>query len=127
MLHLFWWHSGILSTITHCFTHKPVPLCQHKLGMKKTQYQAVYFKYIYHNLINYITITCTMTKMNISPTFSQPIKTAVKTRKYNINNISIYIEHAMSRIMAALWALCLKRCPHIKTASSLNIIIKHNF
>ena len=29
----------------------------------------------------------------------------------------------MTRIMAALWALCLKRCPHIETASSLNVIV----
>ena len=29
----------------------------------------------------------------------------------------------MTRIMAALWALCLKKVPHIKTASSLNIIV----
>ena len=42
------------------------------------------------------------------PIFSQPIKTAVKTRKYNINNINIYKLHAMTRIMADLWVLCLK-------------------
>ena len=29
----------------------------------------------------------------------------------------------MTRIMAALWTLCLKRCPHIKIVSSLKIII----
>ena len=33
----------------------------------------------------------------------------------------------MTRIMAALWALCLKWFPHIKTASSLNIIVSTTF
>ena len=31
-------------------------------------------------------------KMNTSPKFAQPIKTAVKQEKYNINNINIYIK-----------------------------------
>ena len=31
--------------------------------------------------------------------------------------------HAMTRIMDALWALCLKWFLHLKTASSLNIIV----
>ena len=33
----------------------------------------------------------------------------------------------MTRIMAALWVLCLKRCPHIKTTSSLNKIVSMSF
>ena len=32
----------------------------------------------------------------------------------------------LTRIMAALWALCLKWFPLIKTASSLNMIVQHN-
>ena len=50
--------------------------------------------------------------MNRSPKFTQPIKTALKIRKYNISNINVYKKHAMTRIMAALWALCLKRYPY---------------
>ena len=53
----------------------------------------------------------------------QPIKTAVQGRKYNISNINIYKRHALTRIMAVLWALCLKWCLQAKTASSLSIII----
>ena len=34
-MHSFWWHSGLYLTLTHCITHNPVPLCQHRLGMKR--------------------------------------------------------------------------------------------
>ena len=61
--------------------------------------------------------------MNIIPKFHPTHQNSCKTRKYNINNKNKYIKSMqLTRIMAALWALCLKWFPLIKTASSLNII-----
>ena len=61
--------------------------------------------------------------MNIIPKFCPTHQNSCKTRKYNINNKNKYIKSMqMTRIMAALWALCSKWFPLIKTASSLNII-----
>ena len=61
-----------------------------------------------------MTITYTTTKMNISPKFHPTHQNSYKIRKYSINNINIYKKHAMAKIMAALWALCLKKCPILK-------------
>ena len=61
--------------------------------------------------------------MNITPKFHPTHQNSCKIRKYNINDKNKYIKSMqMTRIMAALWALCSKWFPLIKTASSLNII-----
>ena len=61
--------------------------------------------------------------MNTTPKFCPTHQNSCKIRKYSINNMNKYIKSMqMTRIIAALWALCLKWFPHIKTASSLNII-----
>ena len=52
--------------------------------------------------------------MNISPKFCPTDQNSCKNKKYNISNINIYKKHAMTRIMAALLALCLKRFPILK-------------
>ena len=61
--------------------------------------------------------------MNITPKFFPTHQNSCKIRKHSINNKNKYIKSMqMTRIMAPLWALCLKWFPLIKTASSLNII-----
>ena len=61
--------------------------------------------------------------MNILTKFHPIHQNHSKTQKYNINNKNKYIKSMqMTRIMAALWALCSKWFPLIKTASMLNII-----
>ena len=61
--------------------------------------------------------------MNTTPKFHPTHQNSCKTRKYNINNENKYIKSMqMTRIMAALWALCSIWFLLIKTASSLNII-----
>ena len=57
--------------------------------------------------------------MNILPKFHPTHQNSCKTQKYNINNKNKYIKSMqMTRIMAALWALCSKWFPLIKTISS---------
>ena len=61
--------------------------------------------------------------MNILPKFCPTHQNSCKTQKHNINNKNKYIKGMqMTRIMAALWALCSKWFPLIKTTSSRNII-----
>ena len=56
----------------------------------------------------------------MNPKFCPTHQNSCKIRKYNINSTNKYIKSMqMTRIMAALWALCLKWFPHIKSASSL--------
>ena len=61
--------------------------------------------------------------MNATPKFCPTHQNSCKTRKYNIDNKNKYIKSMqMTRIRAALWALCSKWFALIKTASNLNII-----
>ena len=61
--------------------------------------------------------------MNTTPKFHPTHQNSCKTQIYNINNKNKYIKSMqMTRIMAALWALCSKWFPLIKTAPSLSII-----
>ena len=47
--------------------------------------------------------------MNITPKFHPTHQNSCKIRKYNINDKNKYIKSMqMTRIMAALWALCSK-------------------
>ena len=57
--------------------------------------------------------------MNITPKFHPTHQNSCKIQKYNINNNNKYIKSMqMTRIMAALWALCSNGSPLIKTTSS---------
>ena len=59
----------------------------------------------------------------MTPKFHPTHQNSHKIRKYNINRINKYIKSMQkTRIMAALWVLCLEWFPHIKTTSSPNII-----
>ena len=53
--------------------------------------------------------------MNRTPKFHPTHQNSCKTRKYSINNNNKYIKGMqMTRIMAALWALCSKWFPLLK-------------
>ena len=53
--------------------------------------------------------------MNIIPKFHPTHQNSCKTRKYNINDKNKCIKSMqLTRIMAALWALCLKWFPLLK-------------
>ena len=53
--------------------------------------------------------------MNITPKFHPTHQNSCKTRKYSINNKNKYIKSMqLTRIIAALWALCSKWFPLLK-------------